>query len=145
MPEKIASPTVIASAGTLPKKIEEFFGGANTGEAGISIARMRSPQGWEEPWQKPEFDEYTLVLSGLLVVEHDEGRLEIGAGEVVHARFGERVALLDAPARGRRVHRRVRPGVLAARRSIAKKSEPGERFAGPRPAMWCARLNASFA
>jgi ethanolamine utilization protein EutQ (cupin superfamily) len=91
MPEKIALPTVVASAGTLPKTIEEYFGGANTGETGISIARMRSPQGWEETAQRPEFDEYTLVLSGLLVVEHDEGKLEIRAGEAVHARFGERV------------------------------------------------------
>ena len=91
MPEKIATPAVIASAGTLPKKIEEFFGGVNTAAAGISIARMTSPQGWEEPAQRPEFDEYTLVLSGLLVVEHDGGQLEIRAGEAVHARFGERV------------------------------------------------------
>jgi mannose-6-phosphate isomerase-like protein (cupin superfamily) len=99
MPEKIASPTVIASAGTLPKTIEEFVGRVNTGETGISIARMRSPQGWEEPAQTPGFDEYTFVLSGLLVVEHDEGKLEIGAGEAVHARFGERVRY-STPAPG---------------------------------------------
>jgi ethanolamine utilization protein EutQ (cupin superfamily) len=91
MPEKIALPAVVASAGTLPKTIEEYVGRANTGETGISIARMHSPQGWEEPAQSPQFDEYTLVLTGLLVVEHDGGRLEIGAGEAVHARFGERV------------------------------------------------------
>jgi quercetin dioxygenase-like cupin family protein len=91
VPEKIAMPAVIPSAGTLPKKIEEFFGGVNTGEAGISIARMTSPQGWKEPWQRPEFDEYTLVLSGLVVVEHDDGQLELRAGEAAHARFGERV------------------------------------------------------
>ena len=91
MPDKIALPTVVASAGTLPKTIEEYVGRVNTGETGLSIARMRSPQGWEEPAQRPDFDEYTLVLAGLLVVEHDDGRLEIRAGEAVHSRFGERV------------------------------------------------------
>ena len=59
--ERIEKPTVVASAGTLPKTIEEFVGRVNTGDAGVSIARMRSPQGWVEPAQTPEFDEYTLV------------------------------------------------------------------------------------
>ena len=89
MPEKIPAPTVIESAGNLPKRIEEYVGRVNTGDAAVSIARMRSPQGWEEPVQTPDFDEFTLVLEGLLVVEHDGGRLEIGAGEAVHARQGE--------------------------------------------------------
>ena len=89
MPEQIPAATVIASAGTLPKTIEEYVGQVNTGESKISIARMRSPQGWEEPAQTPEFDEWTLVLEGLLVVEHAEGRLEIRAGQAVHARPGE--------------------------------------------------------
>lgn len=91
MVEKLASPTVVESAGNLPKRIEEFVGRASTGEAGVSIARMTSPPGWEEPAQAPEFDEYTLVLSGRVVVEHDGGRLEAGPGEVVHAKPGERV------------------------------------------------------
>ena len=89
MPEQIPAATVIASAGTLPKTIEEYVGRVNTGESAISIARMRSPQGWEEPAQTPEFDEWTLVLEGLLVVEHEAGRLEIGAGQAVHAKPGE--------------------------------------------------------
>jgi quercetin dioxygenase-like cupin family protein len=89
VPEKIAAPTVVASAGTLPKTIEEYVGRVNTGDSALSLARMRSPQGWEEPAQTPEFDEYTLVLSGLLVVEHEAGRLEVRAGEAVHARPGE--------------------------------------------------------
>ena len=89
MPERIAEPTVVESAGTLPKTIEEYVGRVNTGDARVSIARMRSPQGWEEPAQTPEFDEYTLVLEGLLVVEHEGGRIEIRAGEAVHARAGE--------------------------------------------------------
>ena len=91
MVELLADPTVVESAGNLPKRIEEFVGRASTGEAGISIARMTSPPGWEEPAQAPEFDEYTIVLAGRVVVEHDGGRLEAGPGEVVHARPGERV------------------------------------------------------
>jgi quercetin dioxygenase-like cupin family protein len=91
MPERIERPSVVESAGTLPKRIEEFVGRVSTGEAGVSIARMRSPEGWVEPAQAPEFDEYTLVLQGLLVVEHDGGRLEVRAGEAVHTRPGERV------------------------------------------------------
>ena len=89
MPERIPSPTIVESAGTLPKRIEEYVGRVNTGEGNVSIARMRSPQGWEEPAQTPEFDEYTLVLAGLLVVEHEGGRLEIRPGEAVHASPGE--------------------------------------------------------
>jgi ethanolamine utilization protein EutQ (cupin superfamily) len=91
VPERIPAPAVVASAGTLPKTIEEYVGRVNTGDASVSIARMRSPQGWEEPAQTPEFDEYTLVLAGLLVVEHDGGRLEVRAGEAVHTSAGERV------------------------------------------------------
>jgi quercetin dioxygenase-like cupin family protein len=89
--ELLATPTVVESAGNLPKRIEEFAGRASTGDAAVSIARMTSPAGWEEPAQAPEFDEYTLVLAGRLVVEHDGGRLEIGPGEAIHSRPGERV------------------------------------------------------
>jgi quercetin dioxygenase-like cupin family protein len=89
--DHLASPAVVASAGNLPKRIEEFVGRASTGEAAVSIARMTSPPGWEEPAQRPEFDEYTLVLAGRLVVDHDGGRLEVGPGEAVHAKPGERV------------------------------------------------------
>ena len=89
MPERIAFPTVVESAGTLPKRIEEYAGRVNTGEGRVSIARMKSPQGWEEPAQTPEFDEWTLVLAGLVVVEHEGGRLEIRAGEAVHTKAGE--------------------------------------------------------
>jgi quercetin dioxygenase-like cupin family protein len=94
MPEHIGTPTVVEAAGTLPKVIEEYVGRVNTSETGVSIARMRSPQGWEEPPQSPDFDEYTLVIAGLLVVEHDGGRLEVRPGEAVHTRPGERVRYL---------------------------------------------------
>jgi len=82
---------VIESAGNLPKRIEEFVGRVNTGDAGVSVARMTSPPGWEEPAQTPDFDEITLVLEGRVIVEHDGGRLEVGPGEAVVAEAGERV------------------------------------------------------
>ena len=91
MTKKIESPTVVPAEGTEPKIIEEYVGRVNTGDASVSIARMRSPQGWEEPAQTPEFDEYTLVLAGMLLVEHVGGRVEVRAGEAVHAKAGERV------------------------------------------------------
>lgn len=94
MPELIPAPTVIASAGNKPKRIEEYVGRVNGGESRVSIARMTSPAGWEEPAQRPEFDEYTLVLSGRLVVESDDVTLEVGPGQAVRARAGERVRYL---------------------------------------------------
>ncbi len=100
MPRKIEAPTVIASAGTLPKVIEEYIGRVNSGDGALSIARMRSPQGWEEPAQAPEFDEYTLVLTGLLVVEHDGERTEVRAGEAIHTRPGEHVRYSTPEAGG---------------------------------------------
>ena len=70
MPELIEAPTRVAAAGTRPKVIEEFAGRVNTGEQRVSVARMRSPEGWVEPGQQPDFDEYTLVLDGTLRVEY---------------------------------------------------------------------------
>jgi mannose-6-phosphate isomerase-like protein (cupin superfamily) len=69
--------------------IEEFVGAVTPGTPSVSIARMRSPAGWVEPGQHPEFDEYTVVLGGLLVVEHDGGRFEVGPGQAVHTAPGE--------------------------------------------------------
>jgi mannose-6-phosphate isomerase-like protein (cupin superfamily) len=91
MPIHIPAPTRIQSAGNKPKVIDEFVGRVNSAEARLSIARMRSPEGWVEPAQRPEFDEFTLVLSGLLRVEHDGGTLDVRAGEAVVTRAGERV------------------------------------------------------
>jgi quercetin dioxygenase-like cupin family protein len=88
---KIEKPAVVPAEGTEPKIIEEYVGRVNTGDASVSIARMTSPQGWEEPAQTPEFDEYTLVLAGMLLVEHEGGRVEVRAGEAVHTKAGERV------------------------------------------------------
>lgn len=87
----IAKPAVITAAGTKPKIIEEFIGRVNSGTAEVSIARMKSPQGWEEPAQTPAFDEYTVVLKGSLRVETAEGSLDVPAGQAVIVRKGERV------------------------------------------------------
>jgi mannose-6-phosphate isomerase-like protein (cupin superfamily) len=89
MPELIEAPTRVAAAGTRPKVIEEFAGRVNTGEQRVSVARMRSPAGWVEPGQRPEFDEYTLVLDGMLRVESRDGALAVRAGQAVLVRAGE--------------------------------------------------------
>ena len=89
MPRMIPGPQVIESAGNLPKRIEEFVGVPSTGARTLSIARMSSPPGWEEPGQRPDFDEYTVVLQGLVVVEFDGGTLDVRAGQAVHTRAGE--------------------------------------------------------
>ncbi len=89
MPTLIPRPTRIESAGTKPKVIEEYVGRVNTATPGISVARMRSPEGWEEPGQTPEFDEYTVVLCGTLRVQHKSGELDVAAGQAVIAHSGE--------------------------------------------------------
>ncbi len=89
MPRLIASPTRVAAAGTKPKIIEEYVGRLATGTPALSIARMKSPSGWVEPGQTPEFDEVTLVLRGTLRVESREGSLDVAAGQAVQVRKGE--------------------------------------------------------
>jgi mannose-6-phosphate isomerase-like protein (cupin superfamily) len=89
MPRLIPAPTVIAAAGTKPKRIEEFAGRVNSGHAQVSVARMTSPAGWEEPGQRPEFEEITMVLRGMLRVQHDGGVLDVRAGQAVVTSPGE--------------------------------------------------------
>ena len=89
MPTLIANPTRIEAHGTPPKQIEEFFGRVNTNTPGVSIARMNSPAGWSEPGQTPEFDEYSLVLRGVLRVESRDGTLDVAAGQAVVTAPGE--------------------------------------------------------
>ena len=89
MPTKIKSPTIIKAAGNKPKQIEEFIGRVNTKTGAVSIARMKSPPGWIEPGQTPEFDEYTVVLKGMLRVDSDKETMDIHAGETVIVRKGE--------------------------------------------------------
>ncbi len=89
MIHRIDAPKVVKAAGNPPKLIEEFIGRANTGEGKISIARMKSPSGWSEPGQTPEFDEYTVVLHGVLRIEHAGGSFDAGAGQAVVVPRGE--------------------------------------------------------
>jgi mannose-6-phosphate isomerase-like protein (cupin superfamily) len=89
MPTLIPKPTRVEAAGNKPKLIDEFVGRVNTGDAQVSIARMRSPGGWVEPGQAPEFDEFTLVLAGSLRVEHRDGVIDVAAGQAVTVRRGE--------------------------------------------------------
>ena len=89
MPKLIEKPTVIDCVGTKPKQIQEFAGRVNSGHAGVSVARMISPGGWEEPGQRPEFEEITVVLKGTLRVQHETGVLDVRAGQAVVARPGE--------------------------------------------------------
>jgi mannose-6-phosphate isomerase-like protein (cupin superfamily) len=89
MPELIESPSRVEAAGTKPKLIDEFVGHVNTGEGRVSVARMNSPQDWVEPGQRPDFDEWTLVLDGTLRVEHDAGVIEVRADQAILVRAGE--------------------------------------------------------
>ncbi len=85
----IESPTLIKAAGNKPKVIEEFIGRVNSGTPDVSVARMRSPAGWVEPGQTPEFDEYTVVTAGTLRLETKSGTLDVGAGQAVLVANGE--------------------------------------------------------
>jgi mannose-6-phosphate isomerase-like protein (cupin superfamily) len=89
MPRLIDRPTIIKAVGNKPKQIEEYAGRVNSGHAGVSVARMLSPEGWVEPGQRPEFEEITLVLRGLLRVEHERGALDVRAGQAVVTHPGE--------------------------------------------------------
>jgi mannose-6-phosphate isomerase-like protein (cupin superfamily) len=89
MPRLISGPAVVEAAGNKPKRIEEYVGRASTGHAGLSVARMVSPGGWQEPGQQPEFEEVTVVLRGVLRVEHRGGVLEVRAGQAVVTAPGE--------------------------------------------------------
>ena len=89
MPTFIPGPTRITAAGNKPKLIDEFVGRVNSGESRLSVAHMRSPGGWVEPGQTPEFDEFTVVLKGLLRVTHHQGALDVAAGQAVLAHAGE--------------------------------------------------------
>ena len=89
MPTRISAPTRVEAAGNKPKLIDEYVGRLNSGTPGVSIAHMRSPQGWQEPGQTPQFDEYTVVLKGTLRVEHREGTIDVQAGQAIIAHGGE--------------------------------------------------------
>jgi len=89
MAKIILAPTKVQSAGNKPKIIEEFIGNVNSGISTLSIARMKSPGGWVEPGQRPEFDEYTLVLKGTLHVRTNEDTHKVGAGQAIMTQANE--------------------------------------------------------
>jgi len=99
MPTLVAQPTRITAAGNKPKLIDEYIGRVNSKTAGVSVAHMRSPQGWVEPGQTPEFDEFTVVLKGLLRVQHKNGTLDVAAGQAVITHRGEWIQY-STPAEG---------------------------------------------
>jgi mannose-6-phosphate isomerase-like protein (cupin superfamily) len=89
MPTLITQPTVVPAVGSKPKRIEEYAGRVNSGHSNVSVARMVSPEGWVEPGQRPEFEEITVVLEGMLRVEHEHGVIDVRAGQAVVAHPGE--------------------------------------------------------
>jgi mannose-6-phosphate isomerase-like protein (cupin superfamily) len=89
VPQLIPAPTVIAAAGNKPKRIEEYAGRVNSGHASVSVAKMTSPEGWLEPGQRPDFEEITVVLQGMVRVEHEGGHIDVRAGQAVVAYPGE--------------------------------------------------------
>jgi uncharacterized cupin superfamily protein len=101
MPELIETPSRVEAAGTKPKLIDEYVGRVNTGEERVSVAHMRSPEGWVEPGQRPDFDEYTVVLEGCLHVESEGGEpLAVRGGQAVLVRAGEWVRYSTPEAGG---------------------------------------------
>lgn len=89
MPTRLKTPSIVHAAGDRPKTIEEFIGRVNSGTESVSIARMTASPGWEEPGQRPEFAEYTVVLRGMVRVASEDGVLDVAAGEAVIAHPGE--------------------------------------------------------
>ena len=100
MPNLIPAPTQITAAGNKPKLIREYVGRVNSKTDALSIAHMTSPSGWVEPGQRPEFDESTLVLKGMLRVEHEGGSLDVRAGQAVVSHPGEWVRYSTPEAEG---------------------------------------------
>jgi mannose-6-phosphate isomerase-like protein (cupin superfamily) len=100
MPRLIQSPSIVQAAGTKPKRIEEFVGRVNSGHGAMSVARMKSPSGWVEPGQRPEFEEVTVVLHGMVRVEYEGGSLEVRAGQAVVTAPGEWVRYSTPDADG---------------------------------------------
>jgi ethanolamine utilization protein EutQ len=100
MPTLISKPTRIEAAGNKPKLIDEYIGRVNSKTSAASVAHMRSPSGWLEPGQTPEFDEFTIVLKGMLRVEHKDGWLDVRAGQAVVTHAGEWVRYSTPEAEG---------------------------------------------
>jgi len=100
MPRLISAPTLVAAAGRPPKIIEEYIGRVNSETRSVSIAKMTSPPGWSEPGQRPEFDEYTIVLGGELQVETEQSLHTVRAGQAIVVSAGEWVRYSSPGAQG---------------------------------------------
>jgi len=100
MPQLIEKPSLVMSAGNKPKRIAEYIGRVNSATSGVSVACMKSPGGWVEPGQTPEFDEYTVVLRGRLRVETRSSTVDVVAGQAVIAPRGEWVRYSTPDAEG---------------------------------------------
>ena len=117
MPTLIPAPTRIEAAGNKPKLIDEYIGRVNSGTGGASVAHMRSPGGWQEPGQTPEFDEFTIVLKGVLSVEHRGGRVGRFGRTSRHRTRRRMGPLQHAPRRRRGVYCSLYPGVFPGDRT----------------------------
>ncbi len=116
MPTLIDAPTTVPGAGTPPKTIDEYVGRVNSATDSVSVAHMKSPAGWDEPRQTPRFEEITIVLHGMLRVEHAGGTMDVRSGQALIAHKDEWIRY-TSPAEGRRrVHLRVPPGLFSAAR-----------------------------
>ena len=100
MPTLLSQPTRVTAAGNKPKLIDEYIGRVNSKNDAVSVAHMRSPEGWQEPGQTPDFDEFTVVLAGMLRVEHRGGTIDVRAGQAVITRKGEWVRYSTPGAEG---------------------------------------------
>jgi mannose-6-phosphate isomerase-like protein (cupin superfamily) len=100
MPRLIDAPSIVLAAGNKPKRIEEYAGRVSSGHSAVSVARMTSPGGWQEPGQRPDFEEVTVVVRGMLRVESEDGALEVRAGQAVVTRPGEWVRYSTPEAEG---------------------------------------------
>ena len=100
MPTLIAAPTRVEAAGNKPKLIDEYVGRVNSGTSAASVAHMRSPGGWLEPGQTPEFDEFTVILRGVLRVEYRDGSMDVRAGQAVIVHRGEWIRYSTPEAEG---------------------------------------------
>ena len=100
MPTLIEQATIVQAAGNKPKQIQEFAGRVNSGHSSVSVARMVSPAGWREPGQRPQFEEITVVLRGMVRVEHEHGVIDVRAGQAVVAQPGEWIRYSSPEADG---------------------------------------------